>query len=135
MTEQRTRRDVGRSRSVYGSRSECLNTYAVVFQARALHPGEPADTYPGVNAPRIQKLVPDFWDDDPFLAAGESKVAPVEQVIDVRRQQEAVGAVEALGIGRVPPRLDVARFQMSRLVQSANTCRELPCVCWPEASK
>ncbi len=69
---------------------------AVVFQVGALLPGELADAYPGVDAPRIQKLVPDFWDDDQFLAAGERKVALVEQVIDVRRQQQAIGPQEDL---------------------------------------
>ena len=56
--------------------------------------------------------------DDQLLAAGEGDVALVKQVIDVRREQQAIGAVEALGIGRVPPRLDVTSFQMPRLVHT-----------------
>ena len=56
---------------------------SVIFQIRALLPGELADAYAGVDAPRIQKLVPDFWDDDQFLAAGESKVGPFNYPIEV----------------------------------------------------
>src|SRR4030095_13424172 len=51
-----------------------------------------------------------------LLVARESDVALVEQVIDVRRQEQAVGAVKALSICRVSPRLDVTRFQVPRLI-------------------
>ena len=40
----------------------------------------------------------------------------VEEMINVRRQQQPVRAIESLGIRRGSPRLDVARLQMSRLV-------------------
>jgi hypothetical protein len=42
-----------------------------------------------------------------LLAAREGDVALVEEVIDVRRQQQAVRAIESLRVGRISPRLDV----------------------------
>ena len=99
---------------------------AVVVQVGVLLSRELANAHAGIDSPRIQKLVSDLGDDDQFLAAGEGDVALVEQMIDVRRQQQAVGAVEALGIGRVPPRLDVTRFQMSRLVHARHATELFP---------
>jgi len=99
---------------------------AVVFQVRALLPGELADAYPGVDAPRIQKLVPDFCDDDQFLAAGERYVALVKQMIDVRRQQQPIGAIESFSVVRVSPRLDVTRFQMPGLVHARDVAELFP---------
>jgi hypothetical protein len=60
----------------------------VVFQVGTLLPGELADTYPGVDAPRVQQLVSDLLHDDQFLVAGKCDIALVEQMIDVRRQQQ-----------------------------------------------
>jgi hypothetical protein len=37
-------------------------------------------------------------------------------VVDVRRQQQAIRAVEPFGIGGITPRLDVASFQMPRFI-------------------
>lgn len=65
---------------------------------------ELTDANAGIDAPGVEKLVPNLWNDHQFLAAGKRNVALVEEVIDVRRQEEAVGAVEALGIRRVTPR-------------------------------
>ena len=82
----------------------------VVVQVGVLLRREVANAHAGVDSPCIQKLVSDLRDDDQFLAAGEGDVALIEQVIDVRRQQQAVGTIEALGISRVPPWLDVTRL-------------------------
>ena len=100
--------------------------HAVVVQIGVLLSREVANAHAGIDSPRIQKLVSDLRDDDQFLAAGEGEVALVEQVIDVRRQQQAVGTVEALGIGGVPPWLDVTRLQMPRLVHSGDPAELFP---------
>src|SRR5215212_2099504 len=79
------------------------DVHAMVVKVGALLSGEIADAHTGVDAPSIEKLAPDFWDDQQLLASGEADVALVEQVIDVRRQQQSVGTVEALGIVGVSP--------------------------------
>src|SRR4026209_1664066 len=82
--------------------------------------GELANANAGIDSPCIEKLVPDLWNNHQFLTTGKGDVALVEQMIDVGRQQQTVSAVEALGIRRVPPRLDVAGLQVSGLINARN---------------
>ena len=81
---------------------------------------ETADADTSIDPPRIEQLISDLGDDYQLLAAREGNVTLVEQMIDVRRQQQPIGAIETLGIGRISPRLDVARLQMSGLVHTSD---------------
>jgi hypothetical protein len=60
-----------------------------------------------------------------LLAAREGDVALVEEVIDVRRQQQAVRAIESLRVGRMSPRLDVTGFEVPRLVDAGHSTGSL----------
>lgn len=93
----------------------------MVVEVSVLLARELSNANAGIDSPRIEKLVPHLGNDDQFLAAGECDVALVKQVIDVRRQKQAVGSIEALGIGRVTPRFDVTGLQVSRLIDACNT--------------
>lgn len=75
----------------------------MIVQISVLLSRELADANAGIDSPGIEKVVPDLGNDHQFLAAGKRDVALVEEVIDMRRQEEAVGSVEALGIRRVTP--------------------------------
>ena len=65
------------------------HVHSVIIQVSVLLPREVAHAHTRVDSPRIQKLVSDLRDDDQFLPVGERDVALVEEVIDVRRQQQA----------------------------------------------
>lgn len=82
----------------------------MVVEVRALFAREFADANAGINSPRVEQLVSDLWHNYQLLADRKRDVALVEQMVDVRRQEEPVGAVKALGVGCVPPRLYVARL-------------------------
>ena len=77
------------------------------IQVGALLSRELANPYTRIDAPGVEKLVSDLWHDDELLARGERDVALVEQVVDVRREEQTVRAVETLGIRRVSPWFDV----------------------------
>jgi hypothetical protein len=98
----------------------------VVVQVGVLFALEFANANAGIDSPRVEKLVADFWNDHQFLATGKRNVALVEEVIDMRRQEEAVGAVEALSIRRVTPRFYVASFQVSGLIDPRHATSFLP---------
>ena len=86
------------------------DTGAVIVEVRVLFARELPDAHARVNPPRVQQLVPDLRHDDQGLITGERDIALVEEVIDVRRKKQPVRTVQPLGIGRLPPRLDVARL-------------------------
>ena len=96
------------------------HVHPVIIQMGALLRREFANTHARVYSPRIKQLVSDLWDDEQFLVAGERDVALVEQMIDVRGQQQTIGAVEALGVRRITPRLDVTGFEVSGLADMRN---------------
>ena len=65
----------------------------MVFEKRALLARERADPDAGIDSPRIEQCVLNVRNDEESLVAGECDVAFIKQVIDVRRQKEAVRAV------------------------------------------
>ena len=99
------------------------HVHPVIIQIGALLRREFANTHARVYSPRIKQLVSDLWDDEQFLVAGERDVALVEQMIDVRRQQQPIGTIEPFCVGRISPRLDVAGFQMPWLVDVRDTTK------------
>ena len=64
------------------------HVHSVVFEKGVLLARELADANACIDSPCIKQLVPDLWNDDQFLAARECDVAFVEQMIDVRRQEQ-----------------------------------------------
>ena len=74
----------------------------------------------GVDSPRVEERVPNLRNNHQLLAARERDVALVEQMIDVGGQQQTVGAVEALSVRRITPRLDVTGFEVSGLADMRN---------------
>src|SRR2546427_9387785 len=78
---------------------------SVIVKVGALLASEVANPYARIDTPRVEELVPDVGHENEFLVHRERDVALVEQVVDVRRQQQPVGAIQTLGVGRVSPRL------------------------------
>lgn len=60
------------------------HVHTVVLEVRILFTRELADAYAGVDAPRVEELIPNLRDDDQLLIPRERDVALVEQVVDVR---------------------------------------------------
>jgi len=65
----------------------------VVIQVSVLLSAEVTNTHSGVNPPSVQELVPDFRDCHQFLIVGKRDVAFVKEMINLRRQQKAIGAI------------------------------------------
>ena len=59
--------------------------------------------------------------DDELAVVFEANEASIEQMIDARRQQQAIFAVEPLLVGRVPPRLAMAGDQVDRIFDAGDT--------------
>ena len=103
-------------RTGYVSRRVRLNTFTLWYSKKGvLLARELADANASIDSPGIKQLDPDLRHHYQLLIAREGDVALVEQMIDVRRQQQAVGPVQAFRVRCVTPRLDVAGLQVSRL--------------------
>ena len=94
----------------------------VEIQELLLAAGEPAhvDDLCGVDAHSLKRgTMSDRGNDEPAVVF-EADEAAIEQMVDARRQQQSVLAVQSLLVGRVAPRLAMARDQMNRIFDAGD---------------
>ena len=96
--------------------TERLKQYGVPVKVQELllAAGEPAhiDGLCGVDAHSLKGgTMRNRRDDEPAVVF-EANEAAIEEMIDARRQKQSILAVQSFFVGRVPPRLAVARDQV-----------------------
>lgn len=87
----------------------------VIFKKRLLLSSERADPSASVDPPFGKQARANVGNDQKLFTTREADVTLIEQMIDVRRQEQAVVAVESFHVRGVSPRLDVTRAQVFRV--------------------
>jgi hypothetical protein len=69
----------------------------VVVQVGVLVRWKISDSDSRIDSPSVEKLFSDLRNDNEFLVVREGNVAFIEEMIDVRRQEQPVRTVDLLG--------------------------------------
>ena len=81
------------------------------LQKRLLLPAERPDQIGAINPPTAQRLAGGLVFTDQLAAGSKADPVPVEQLVHVGGEQQAVGTAEPLAVVAIAPGLDVARHQ------------------------